>query len=159
MSDKKKEEEERIEREILLNRPFSLSEAIAREGGEYLKGASSIPPLEQAEGTILEFLSNELMDSPGALRAILWRRIQSNETLLAEHFDSPLKALDELLKRYLSSEPLLKDLVRDIDAEWGRIHNEGPHFETGALPPHPDDPYTIESVRSKLAKLKEKIES
>jgi hypothetical protein len=157
MSDKKKEEEERIEREILLNRPFSLSEAIAREGGDYMKGASAIPPLEQAEGTILEFLGNELVDSPGALRAILWRHIHLNDTLLAKHFDSPLKALDELLNRYLSSEPLLKDFVRDVDAEWGRIHNERPHFETGALPPHPDDAYTVDSVRSKLTKLKEKI--
>ncbi len=158
MSDKQKEEEKRIEREILRGRKYTLGEAIAREGGDYLKGASPIPPLEQAETTILEFLDKELLDSPGALRAILWRRVQSNETVVAKHFDAPLDALRELLDRYLNKDLLLKDFVRDVDAEWGRIHQERPHFEVGERPPHPDDVYTVESVRLKLMGLKKKTE-
>jgi len=34
---------------------------------------------------------------------------------------------------------------------------ERPHLEKEGLPPHPDDPYTIESVRITLSQLIEKL--
>jgi hypothetical protein len=46
---------------------------------------------------------------------------------------------------------LLKELVRSADAEWGRTMGERPHFEKEGEPPHPEDPYTAESVRNALA--------
>lgn len=45
------------------------------------------------------------------------------------------------------------DLVRDADVEWGRIFDERPHFEQEGSPPHPDDVYTRDSVRSVLSGL------
>jgi hypothetical protein len=45
----------------------------------------------------------------------------------------------------------LKELVRDADAEWGRVMDERPYFETEGSPRHSDDPYTVESVRNALS--------
>jgi hypothetical protein len=47
----------------------------------------------------------------------------------------------------------LKELVREADVEWGRVYDKRPHFEKEGAPPDPDDPYTVESVRTILAGL------
>jgi hypothetical protein len=59
--------------------------------------------------------------------------------------------------RVLDSDYLLKELVREADIEWGRILGERRYFEKEGCPPHPDDPYTIESVRATLSRLIEKL--
>jgi|SRR5262245_36209787 len=41
-----------------------------------------------------------------------------------------------------------RGLVREADFEWGRMHGERPH---------PDDPYTAESVRVSLSRLGEML--
>jgi len=35
--------------------------------------------------------------------------------------------------------------------------DERPHFEKAGAPPHPDDPYTLESVRASLNRMLEKL--
>ena len=61
------------------------------------------------------------------------------------------------MRQVLGSEHLLRDLVREADVEWGRALGERPYFERPGQPPHPDDPYTIESVRITLSQLMEKV--
>jgi hypothetical protein len=56
-------------------------------------------------------------------------------------------------QRILDSDYLLNELVREADVEWGRVQGERPYFEAEGSPPHPDDPYTFESVRKTLAGL------
>jgi hypothetical protein len=51
----------------------------------------------------------------------------------------------------------LEELVRDADIEWGRLMGERPYFEKEGAPRHPDDPYTVESVRNALSGLLEQL--
>ena len=44
----------------------------------------------------------------------------------------------------------LDELVREVDVEWGRMMGERPHFEREGSAPHPDDPYTVGTVRNAL---------
>jgi hypothetical protein len=79
----------------------------------------------------------------------------SSSARLVDHHDEPLTVLADYLREVLGSEYLLRDLVREADMEWGRVLGERPRFERAGAPPDPDDPYTIESVRSKLSRLAE----
>jgi hypothetical protein len=67
--------------------------------------------------------------------------------------DQPLVVLAAYCQRILDSDYLLKELVRHADVEWARIMGERPYFEKEGSPPQPDDPYTVESVRSTLSGL------
>ena len=81
------------------------------------------------------------------------------ESLINADFDQPLAALAEYIPRVLASEHLLEELVRDADAEWGRVQDERPYFQGPGRAPHPDDPYTIDSVRLALLRLRETLAS
>jgi hypothetical protein len=149
---------EEIERETRTNRKFSLSEAIGRiAGGEFMKGGSPVTRKHQAELEIDEYLRRHLVDSGGVLRSVLFRHL--GESLLNGDYDQPLAALAEYIRRILTSEHLLEEFVREADAEWGRLHNERPYFQMASRPPHPDDPYTIDSVRLALPQLRERLAS
>ena len=43
--------------------------------------------------------------------------------------------------------------VRAVDAEWGRIYLERPHFDRPGRPPDRDDPYPEDGVRETLKGL------
>ena len=81
---------------------------------------------------------------------MLHRQVKVSELFL-NNFDQPLVVLAGYCQRALDSNYLLEELVREADAEWGRVMGERPFFEREGSPPHPDDPYTIESVRRALA--------
>jgi hypothetical protein len=66
---------------------------------------------------------------------------------------APLVVFAKCIRKVLDSEYLLKELVREADVEWGRLSDERPYFEKDGCPPHPDDPYTLESVRTALTLL------
>jgi hypothetical protein len=146
-----------IEREIQTNRKFSLSEAIGRMAGGLMKGGSPVTRKRQAELEIDEYLRRHLVDSGGVLRSVLLRQL--GESLLNGDYDQPLAALAEYIRRILTSEALLEEFVREADAEWGRVQNERPYFQRPSRPPHPDDPYTIDSVRLALFQLRERLAS
>lgn len=149
---------EEIEREIRANRKFSLSEAIGQlAGGDFMKGGTPVSPVRQAELEVEEYLRRHLVDSGGVLRRVLLRRLA--ESLLTSNYDQPLAALAEYVPRVLSSEHLLEEFVREADAEWGRVHDERPFFQEPSGSPHPDDPYTLDSVRLALVQLREKLAS
>ena len=142
-----------VEREIRRGRTFSLSDALGRLGGSgMLKGASPVPPIEQTEAAIANYLRAHLDDPGGVLVQLVTRNVKTSEILI-EHFDQPAVVLARYVNQVLNSEDLLKDLVREADVEWGRTLGERPHFEREGRPPDPDDPYTLASVRNALTQL------
>jgi hypothetical protein len=158
-AESRSEADAELEREIRANRKFTLAEAIGRMAGPgAMKGVSPVTLKQQAEVVIQEFLGQHLADSAGALPRVMLRQV-SESKLLLDNLDQPLVVLTGYLERVLGSEYLLKELVREADVEWGRVLCERPHFELEGRAPHPDDPYTAESVRTTLSQLVEKLKS
>lgn len=139
-----------LEREIRQSRKFSPQEALGRMAGPgAMKGASAISPQQQAENEIGDWLRSHVDDPTGALRRVLHRQIMGS-ALFLDALDTPLVAVAGHFERVLSSVHLLSELVREADVEWGRAMGERPYFEHEGAPRHPDDPYTLESVRQAL---------
>jgi hypothetical protein len=146
-----------LEREIRKGRRFSLAEAIGRMAGPgAMKGASPVTRKQQAEAEIENWLRHHMPAGDGELQVVLLRRVKGSELLL-NNFDQPLAVLATFCQQLLDSDSLLKELVREVDVEWGRVQGERPYFEREGSPPHPDDPYTFESVRKALAGLVEQL--
>ena len=153
-------EDAELNREIRFGRKFSLAEAIGRLGGKkLLKGASPVTLKRQAALEIEAYLERHLVDAEGALEIVLLRRVRDSEILLKMGYQQPLAVLAVYIERILHSEERLKDLVNDVDAEWGRIYYERPHFQTDGSEPNREDPYTFSSVRATLTQLIEKLRS
>jgi hypothetical protein len=108
--------------------------------------------LQQAEVEIGSWLRTHLADAGGALEVVLHRYVKGSELLLS-NYEHPLAVLAGCCQQVLESDYLLAELVRDADMEWGRTMGERPHFERDGAPHHPDDPYTVESVRNVLSGL------
>jgi hypothetical protein len=146
-----------LEREIRDGRKFTLAEAIGRLAGPgMMKGVSPTTGKQQAAAQIENCLERHLPDSGGSLAAVLLRQVRESDLLLA-NLDHPLVVLAAFVQRVLESEFQLQELVRESDVDWGRNFGERPYFEKEGSPPHPDDPYTIESVRSSLTALLEAL--
>ena len=142
-----------IEREIRRGRKFSVSDAIGRlGGGGLLKGASPVPPMQQTEAAIANYLGSHLDDPGGVLAQVMLRYVKASEILI-ENFDQPAVVLARYVNQVLNSETMLKDLVREADVERARMLGERPQFEREGRPPDPDDPYTLASVRNALTQL------
>jgi hypothetical protein len=141
-----------LEREVREGRKFTLEEAIGRMVGPGgMKGISPVARMEQAETEIGNWLRSHLRDAGGALGLVLRRRLKGSELVL-NNYERPLAALAAYCQQMLGSEFQLKELVRECDVEWGRTMGERPYFEKDGAP-HPDDPYTVESVRRTLSDL------
>jgi hypothetical protein len=148
---RRSEAEAELEREIRQGRKFSAQDALARIAGPgALKGASPVSPVQQAETEIGTWLGNNLPDTNGALRAVLHRHLKGSELLL-DNLERPLVALADYCRSLLAVDYLLKEIVSEADVEWGRAMDERPHFEREGVPAHPDDPYTVETVRQTLS--------
>ena len=148
-----------LEREIRQQRKFSLADAIGRLAGPgIMKGASPVPRQQQAEAAIQGYLDRHLIDSSGVLPVVLLRQVKASDLLL-NNVDQPLVALASYVGRVLDSEYLQNELVREADVEWGRVFGERPFFAKEGCPPHPDDLYTTESVRTSLSQLVEKLKA
>ena len=142
-----------LEREIREGRKFALEEAIGRLAGPgAMKGESPVARMQQAEIEIESWLRSHLTDAGASLEVVLHRRIKGSELLL-NNFDQPLVVLANYCQRVLSSDYLLKEVVRDADVEWGRVMGERPYFEKEGSPRNPEDPYTADSVRNALSEL------
>jgi hypothetical protein len=162
MSDEKKpnqrDRDSELEREIQLGREFSLAEAIGRlGGGDLLKGDSPVPRKRQAEFEVERYLEQNLIDSAGALEAVLLRRVRNSEMFLQRGPENPLATLALLTEHILNSEPLLQGFVTEVDREWGRMFLERPHLQQAGSQPDADDPYTFSSVRRTLSNLVRKL--
>lgn len=153
---KSTEAEEALEREIRSKRKFSLNDAIGRlSGGDFMKGGTPVSRKRQAELEVEEYLRRHLADSEGVLKNVLLRNL--GDSLLARDYDKPLVTLAEYIPTLLASEHLLADLVRDTDIEWGRVQGERPYFQKAGRPADPDDPYTVDSVRAALVRLRDTL--
>jgi hypothetical protein len=142
-----------LQREILEGRKFTLEEAVARMVGPGgMKGESPATRMQQAQAELRTWLRSHLADGGGALEVVLHRRVLGSELLL-NNLDQPLVVLAGYCQRILDSDHQLEDLVRDADIEWGRVVGERPYFQREGSPRHPDDPYTVESVRTVLTDL------
>lgn len=149
-----------LQREIRNERKFSLSEAIGRLAGPgAMKGASPVTRKRQAELEIDEYLKQHLADPAGALRLVLFRHIEGSEFLLSNLDQPAVVVLAACIRRALDSDFLLKEIVRDADVEWGRMCGERPYFDPEGCAPHPDDPYTFDSVGAALSQLIENLET
>ncbi len=154
MSDDDSEKRKRtIERDARRGRPFSIAAAIGREGAGFFEGASPVPILEQATTGLCQFVAEQLRDASGALRRVLERRIRTSETIVGEHLEDPFTALELIIERVLASDARYHEFVRQVDAEWGRLMLERPHFQKPGQAAHKDDEYTHESVRADLESL------
>jgi hypothetical protein len=150
MTDDANKDRPGLEEEIRQNRKFTPEEALARMAGPgAMKGASPVSPILQAETEVANWLRDNLDDTSGALEIQLQRHLKGSAALL-NGLDEPLRVLAQYLRRILETEPLLHEIVREADVEWGRRMDERPHFERDGSPAHPDDPYTIEGVRTVL---------
>ncbi len=139
-----------IQQEIRLSRPFTLADAIGQEAGNFMKGASPIPPLVQAKHGAQEALKASLQDGPGALQQVLERWLLDDETRLSRHMRNPPEAAKDLIEAVLRSPETLYELVRQADVAWGQIYDSRPYFQQPGQAPHPDDEYTHESVQHTL---------
>ncbi|ACK69306.1 conserved hypothetical protein [Gloeothece citriformis PCC 7424] len=157
-SDRDKEIQDNIRQEILLGRQLSLADIIGREGGDFLKGESPVPPLVQAITEINFFISKNLSDSSGALQAVLQNWVKADEAGISQHLNHPLLALRQLLESILNNSELLYELVKQVDSKWGQMYDERPYFQLPGQPPHPEDEYTHQSVRDKLTALLQLIQ-
>jgi hypothetical protein len=147
-----------LERDIRAGREFSLAEAIGRLGGtDLMKGASPVALKRQADLEIGRLLRDRLSDPDGALRYALRRLVVESDTLLEQQFRDPAGALRAVVERTLGTDALLRSIVRDADAQWGRDNDTRPHFDREGRDPHPEDPYTVESVRAELTRLLDRL--
>ena len=146
-----------VEQEIRLGRKFSPQEAMARMAGPgAMKGASPVSPVTQAELEIGNWLKSQVHDSSGILQLVLQRHL-TGSALLFENVDRPLVALSAYCRRLLDSDPLLEEIVREADIEWGRRMDERPRFDRAGTLPYADDPYTLRSVRKLLEEAAEQL--
>ena len=108
-----------INREIRSGRKFSLAEAIGRIGGSgLLKGTSPVTGKRQAELVIEQFLESHLVDSEGALEAVLLRRVRESETLFKMGYEQPLTALALFRERILGAGDRRCNRTRSTSSAW-----------------------------------------
>jgi hypothetical protein len=157
MSDKHVDtaQESELEREIREGRKFTLEEAIARLAGPgAMKGESPIARMQQAQFEIASWLEGHM--GRGPLQVVLHRYVSGSDLLL-NNYEQPLVVLAAYCQRVLDSDYILQELVREADVEWGREMGERPFFEKAGVAPHPDDPYTVQSVHDTLTQLLEQL--
>lgn len=130
-----------------------MADVIGREGGGFFHGASPVPMLEQVTTELCQFVAANVNDASGALRRVLERQVRTSETIVGEHFDDPFSALEVIIERLLSDEAWYFEFVRQVDAEWGRLMLERPHFQQPGQVAEADDEYTHASVRVALESL------
>ncbi len=144
--------------DVLNSRPFSLAEAIGREGGAFLKGESTVPKLVQVITAINTFIDRHLQDPHAALQAILHQWVKGDPRV-SQYKETPLVALAEILQSIINNPNLLYELVRQVDIKWGQMYGERPYFQQPGQVPHSNDEYTHESVKIDLLDLQQKLRS
>ncbi len=142
-----------LQREIRLGRKFSLTEAIGREGGSFLKGSqAAIPRPLRALATINGWLEQNLRDPNGALHPCLKQWVK-DDVRLGQYLDAPLLALRVIVSDILINPEILYEFSRQVAIEWGRINGERPYFQLPETAPHANVVYSHQCVRGLLAEL------
>lgn len=147
------EEEETLQQQLRRGQRFSIAGALGREGGGFMRDTSPVPRTKQAAAAVHQLIADHLDDITGCARRVLGARVVDDIAALDRHHAAPAGAVLELVDRLLSNDAALQDFVRRVDAEWGRLMVDRPHFQRPGQPPHPDDEYTHASVRQALEGL------
>jgi hypothetical protein len=150
MADPNPDRDRALQQELRLSRKFSIADAIGQEAGNFMKGASPVPRLVQVKTEIAALLRDHIKDDAGALLAVLQNWITTDEQRVSRYLNAPVGAVQEALEAILKSPDTLYELVRQADAQWGKMYDERPYFQRPGQAPHPDDEYTHESVRQVL---------
>jgi hypothetical protein len=146
--------DDEITRDIRVRREFTLAGALAgQDGGGHLAGASPVAAQHQFAFALAQWLADAVRDPEGSLRHVLAREIAGRFDLLGGAPDRPQQAVAAWLHEVLPRPARLQDLVREVDALWGRRQAETPRFEKAGQPPAPDDPYTVAGVAVILGDL------
>jgi hypothetical protein len=104
---------ETLQREIRAQRKFSLAEAIGREGGNFMRGESTIPRPLRATAAINQFIVAHLNDPAGALSSTLqaWAK---EDIRVARQLDRPLVALTQIIEGILANSITLGEFARQV---------------------------------------------
>lgn len=125
----------------------------------------SMPPMEQMRLASITLLHAALKDSHGAIHKVLEQDLRQEEALLSglvrkvgswsavELHAHLCEVLGVLANRVLKNDASLEEFTRRVDAMWGELNDERPHFQRGNEPAHPDDVYTLASVKQTLTQL------
>ncbi len=85
------------------------------------KVASLASRKEQSEAKFESYVRSHLLDAGGALPIVLIRHVNNSELFLT-NAEQPFVVLANCIQQVLGSEYLLAELVREADAEWGRLN-------------------------------------
>ncbi|MGP1373290.1 MAG: hypothetical protein ACTS3T_10705 [Almyronema sp.] len=147
-----------LQQEILANRPFSLAEAIGREGGDFLKGECLVPRPLRAIARLNLFIDQHLCDQPGALHRVLQTWIKT-DVHISQHLDTPLVALEKILASILDNPYVFNEFARQVNVQWGTLYDEIPRFQQPGQPPHPETAYPHQLIRQKLIDLQTRLQA
>ncbi|MEM6255941.1 MAG: hypothetical protein AAF821_23770 [Cyanobacteria bacterium P01_D01_bin.156] len=142
-----------LQREIQLGRKFSLSEAIGREGGSFLKGSqAAVPRPLRAKAAINGWIDQYLQDPDGALKPSLKQWIR-DDVRIGKYLDTPLEALRVIVFDMLANPEILYAFARQVAIELGHMNGERPHFQKPNTDAHPNVVYSHQSIRTQLTEF------
>ncbi len=147
-----------IQREIRAGRQFSIAEAIAREGGSFMKGESTIPRPLRAIAEIKQCLGTHLNEPAGALCTTLhsWA---SEDIRLSRQLDTPLIALAQIITSILAEPTTFEEFARQVAIAHSQITGDRPQFQRLGQPPDPTAAHTHESIQAELTALLQQLQS
>ncbi|MEM1251053.1 MAG: hypothetical protein AAGI69_01375 [Cyanobacteria bacterium P01_H01_bin.21] len=142
-----------LQREIKAGRKFSLSEAIGREGGSFLKGSQEMVPRPlRALAAINHLIDQHLNDPNGALQPCLKRWVKT-DMRVGKYLDEPQVALELIATDIVQQPQVLYEFTRQVAVEWGQMNGERPHFQKPGAAPHPDAAYSHSGIQTILTEL------
>ena len=148
-----------LQREIQSGRKFSLSEAIGREGGSFLKGSQEMVPRPlRALAAINQLIEQHLNDPSGVLQSCLQRWVKA-DMRVGKYLDEPEKALQLIATDIAQTPQVLYEFARQVAVEWGQVNGERPYFQKPGAPPSSDVAYTHATIQKILAELVNKLQA
>ncbi|MBX2863691.1 MAG: hypothetical protein KTR27_09050 [Leptolyngbyaceae cyanobacterium MAG.088] len=146
-----------LQREVRAGRKFSLSEAIGREGGSFLKGSqAAIPRPLRALAAINGFIDQHLNDGNGAIQSCLKRWVKTDGRI-SKHLDTPLIALQVIVTDLVQQPQIMYEFARQVAVEWGHLNGERPYFQKPGTKAHPKAAYSHESIQKRLLSLLDRL--
>lgn len=140
-----------LQRQIRAGRKFSLSEAIGREGGSFLKD-SQVPRPLRALAAINGSIDQHLNDPPGALQPCLKRWVKTDGRI-GKYLDEPLTALQVIVLDIIENPQILYEFARQVAIEQGQMNGERPYFQKPGTEAPPEAAYSHKRIQEILAEL------
>ena len=145
-----------LQNEIRRQRKFSLSEAIGRESGSFMKGESTIPRPLRATAQINQFINAHIKDSTSAFSTTL-QSWACNDIRVSRQLDTPLVALDQMIASLLLDPTSFYEFARQVAIAHSQLTGDRPYFQQPNQPPYPKADYTHASIRAELTDLQQHL--